>query len=252
MPAKRQEKILSLVNERGIAGMTELMSATGASRSTIRRDIEQMDIDGLLIRTHGGAKRIERANNDDIPLIVRQRLRSTEKRLIAKAALSFIDPGDTIFLNAGTTTLELASMLNVFNDLTVITYDLLIAMEIARTQNRLIVAGGELRKGSATLADTFTLTMMEQFFVKKAFVSSDAVDINRGFMDYSPYEIAIKRKMIKNSEMSYMLVDHTKFEAQALTNICMIEEINTIISDRGLSEGIVENLRQKGISVILA
>jgi DeoR/GlpR family transcriptional regulator of sugar metabolism len=232
--------------------MIEIMSATGASRSTIRRDIEQMDKEGLLIRTHGGAKKAEREQTDDIPLTVRQRLYSAEKHQIAKTALAFIEPGDTIFLNAGTTTLELAGLLGVFEDLTIITYDLLIALEVAKTQNRLIVAGGELRKGSATLADTFTLSMMEQFFVKKAFVSADAVDVNRGYMDYNPYEIAIKRKMIENAKISVMLLDHTKFEAQAFTNICGIDDIKLIISDSGLSEKTAEVFRQKGISITIA
>lgn len=194
MPAKRQEQILALVNESGVADISEFMSATGASRSTIQRDIEQMDKEGLLIRTHGGAKKMERERTDDIPLTVRQRMHAGEKRQIASAALAMIEPGDTVFLNAGTTTLELATLLGAFSDLTIITYDLLIGLEVARTQNRLILAGGEQRKGSVTLADTFTLSMMEQFYAKKAFVSADAADIDRGFSDYNPYEIAIKRK----------------------------------------------------------
>lgn len=107
------------------------------------------------------------------------------------------------------------SMLSAFRNLTVITYDLLIALEIARTSNRLIVAGGELRRGSVTLADTFTLSMTEQFFVQKAFISADAVDIDHGYMDCNPYEIAIKRRMIENANHPVMLLDSSKFEARA-------------------------------------
>ncbi len=232
--------------------MSDLMSTTGASRSTIRRDIEQMDRDGLLIRTHGGAKKIEHARADDIPLIVRQKMHSNEKQQIAKAALELIEPGDTIFLNAGTTTLELASMLDKFDDLTIITYDLLIALKIAPTQNRLIVAGGELRKGSVTLADTHTIALLNQYFVKKAFVSADAIDIDRGYMDYNPYEISIKRKMIENAQTSVMLLDHTKFEARAFAHICAIDAVTSILTDSSLPVETLDKYTKRGISITLS
>lgn len=252
IPAKRQEAILAFVNENGIAVMPELITLTGASRSSVRRDIEQMHSAGLLVRTHGGAKRVEREQSDDIPLNVRQHTRAKEKREIAHAALKLIHPGDTLFLNAGTTTLALASLLSSFNNLTVITYDLLIALEVARTSNRLIVAGGELRQGSVTLADTFTLSMMEQFFVQKAFISADSVDIDHGYMDYNPYEIAIKRKMIENASKPVMLLDSSKFEAYAFAHICPLSEVPHIISDSALLPETQNKFAEKGISVTLA
>lgn len=252
IPAKRQEAILAYVNEKGIAVMPELIALTGASRSTVRRDIEEMHSAGLLERTHGGARRVERTQSDDIPLNVRQHTRAKEKIEIAHAALALVQPGDTLFLNSGTTTLALASLLGAFSDLTVITYDLIVALEVAKTSNRLIMAGGEMRQGSATLADTFTLSMMEQFFVQKAFVSADAVDIEGGYMDYNPYEIAIKRRMIKNASHPVMLLDSSKFEAYAFAHICPLSEVPHIISDGALLPETQNKLTGKGISVTLA
>jgi len=252
IPAKRQEAILTYVNEKGIAVMSELIALTGASRSSIRRDIEEMHSAGLLERIHGGAKRVERTQSDDIPLSVRQHMRAKEKTEIAHAALELVQPGDTLFLNSGTTTLALASLLGVFSDLTVITYDLIVALEVAKTSNRLIVAGGELRQGSATLADTFTLSMMEQFFVQKAFISADAVDIEGSYMDYNPYEIAIKRRMIKNAAHPVMLLDSSKFEAYAFAHICSLNEVPHIISDCALLPEMQTKLATKGINVTLA
>jgi DeoR/GlpR family transcriptional regulator of sugar metabolism len=252
IPAKRQEAILAYVNEKGIAVMPELTALTGASRSSVRRDIEEMHSAGLLVRTHGGAKRVEREQSDDIPLNVRQHTRAKEKREVAHAALELIQPGDTLFLNAGTTTLALASLLSAFSNLTVITYDLLIALEVARTSNRLIVAGGELRRGSVTLADTFTLSMMEQFFVQKAFISADSVDIDHGYMDYNPYEIAIKRRMIENASQPVMLLDSSKFEARAFANICPLSDVSHIITDSELPSETAERFAQKGVAITLA
>ena len=252
IPAKRQEAILAYVNEKGIAVMPELIALTGASRSSVRRDIEEMHSAGLLVRTHGGAKRMEHEQADDIPLTVRQHTRAKEKREIANAALELIQPGDTLYLNAGTTTLALASLLGAFSDLTIITYDLMVALEVAKTSNRLIVAGGELRQGSVTLADTFTLSMMAQFYVQKAFISADAVDIDHGYMDYNPYEIAIKRRMIENAGQPIMLLDSSKFDAHAFANICPLSDVPHIISDSTLSVETVERFTQKGITVTLA
>ena len=232
--------------------MAELIALTGASRSSVRRDIEEMHHAGLLVRTHGGAKRVEREQSDDIPLNVRRHTRAKEKREIAQAALELIQPGDTLFLNAGTTTLALASLLGAFSNLTVITYDLIVALEVAKTANRLIVAGGELRQGSATLADSYTLTMIEQFFVQKAFISADAVSIEHGYMDYNPYEVAIKRRMIQNAGCPVMLLDSSKFEACAFTHICPLTAVPHIISDEGLLPGTKAILADQGISITLA
>jgi len=243
---------LTYVNEKGIAVMDELTALTGASRSSVRRDLEKMHNAGLLERTHGGAKRVERDQSDDIPLNVRQHIRAKEKMEIAHAALKLIQPGDTLLLNSGTTTLALASLLGAFGNLTVITYDLLVALEVARTSNRLIVAGGELRRGSTTLADTFTLSMMEQFFVQKAFISADAVDIDHGYMDYNPYEIAIKRRMIENASQPVMLVDSSKFHARAFANICPLSAVPHIITDGALPHATRKQLSDRGINITIA
>ena len=232
--------------------MADLIALTGASRSSVRRDIEDMHAAGLLERIHGGAKKVESGHSDDIPLNVRQHTRAKEKIEIARAALTFLKPGDTLFLNSGTSTLALASLLGSFTDLTVITYDLMVAAEVARTSNRLIVAGGELRPGSATLADTFTLSMMEQFYVQTAFISADAVDFEYGYMDYNPYEVAVKRRMIMNADRSIMLLDSSKFEARAFTRICPLADVPEIITDNGLDAAMKEKLAEKGVKVIQA
>lgn len=250
--AQRFEKIMALVEERGVVSVTDLTESLGVSVSTVRRDLEQLDALGRLRKTYGGAVKAEKASMADIPLSIRQQIMRAEKERIAQTALKQIKPGAAIYLNPGTTAMCLASRLNTLKDVTVVTSDLDIATEIAKNRdNRLIISGGELKADSMTLTGLFAEEALEQMNVDIAFLSADSMDLEKGFLDYTADEAPLKRLMLKNSKKAYMMLDHAKFENQGFVRICHFTQIDGLITDDGLPEHLRQALEERGVPVLM-
>lgn len=247
---ERHDKIIQLIKERGIISTADLCSIINASKATIRRDITELDEAKQIKKTHGGAMVVTKPATEELPISLRRFMQKDEKVRIATAALESIKDGDTIFLDSGTTTFELAAKLNAFRHLTVLTNDINIAVEVAsNSENGLIVAGGVLKKKTATLMGMFTEQMLSELHVDKAFLAADAINIESGYMDYNTAEIPIKRIMIKNSRERIMLCDHSKFQNAAFMSICPIHAIGLTITGKEINPDIVQKMQDSGVIV---
>ncbi len=245
---ERYERIIQLVNEKGIISTGELCNALNVSKATIRRDVTVLDAENQIKKTHGGAMVLTKLATQELPISLRKFMHKEEKARIAIAALESINDGDTIFINSGTTTFELAAKLSVFKNLTVLTNDINIAAEVAtNTENALIVTGGELKKSTATLMGMFTERMLQELHVDKSFISADAVSLESGYMDYNTEEIPIKRIMIKNARELIMLCDHSKFENAAFMSICPLNAANLTITGKEIDPVIAQKMFDAGI-----
>ncbi|NLG36420.1 MAG: DeoR/GlpR transcriptional regulator [Clostridiales bacterium] len=251
MQSARHEKLVALVNEKGMLSTGELCGLLGVSQATVRRDITELDRQNRIRKTHGGAMAHIRHATEDMPMPMRRHTRREEKARIAAAALELVGEGESVFLDSGTTTYELAVKLRAFRNLTILTNDIDIAFEVANSgTNNLIVAGGVRKKSSATLIGHFTEQMLSQLHVDRAFLSVDAVDIDSGFMDYNTDEIPIKRVMIRNARSRVVLCDHAKFSNAAFVSICPLDAADLIITGRELDMSIAERIRQAGTQVL--
>ncbi len=250
---ERYLRIMELINDKGIVSTEELCKALNVSTATIRRDLVQMDIDKMLMRTHGGAVALTKTSNADVPISIRQHLQKGEKARIGAAAAELVKEGESIYIGAGTTTRELAARLGGFHHLTVLTNDIGVAYEIAsNTDNSLIVAGGSLKKSSVTLAGFFTEQMLKELHVDMAFMAVDAVDIYAGFVDYSTDEALIKRTMLKNSGKCVMLVDHSKFQNHAFMSIFPLSDVDIVITSDDIDDSFKRHFEAEGIQLIFA
>ncbi len=193
-----------------------------------------------------------KTTTEDLPISFRKTLYKEEKGRISDAALELIQEGETIYLDTGTTTFELAARLSAFKHLTILTNDIDIASEIAHhTENDLIVAGGSLKKSSVTLMGMFTEKMLSELYVDKAFLAADAINLETGFMDYNTDEIPLKRTMIKNSKQHIMLCDHSKFQNTAFMSICPISAIDLTITGKEIDPDMVQKMLDAGAAVKL-
>ncbi|MDR0489625.1 MAG: DeoR/GlpR transcriptional regulator, partial [Oscillospiraceae bacterium] len=182
----------------------------------------------------------------------RYNLQREEKQRIAEAALELVNERDTILLDEGTTTIELAKRLNRFHSLMVSTNDLYIAMELSALAGiNLVVAGGALRRETNTLVGYFTEKIIGEIHADRFFLSADAIDVVHGCMCYNMEQIPVKKGMILSAKETVLLSDHTKFEKTAFINICTFSEIKTIITGREVSREIVTRLGEMGVNVIL-
>lgn len=249
---KRYEKILEIVNEMRVVSIDDFCDRLNVSKATIRRDLIYLDENNLLKRTHGGAVSLVKPALEDVPITLRHRMFKPEKERIAEAALDMIQDGSTIYIGSGTTMRELAMRMDAFSKLTVLTNDIGVAYEISqRTSNDLILAGGVLKKATASLVGSFAETVLRDLFVEIAFMSSDSVKVKSGFMDFNIDEVALKRLMIANSRKCVMLCDQSKFRNSAFMSICPLSGVDLTITNGELEPELEQQLLEEGMTLRL-
>jgi DeoR/GlpR family transcriptional regulator of sugar metabolism len=249
--------ILSQLRRKGTITVEELMGLTDSSRSTIRRDLEELEGQQSLRRIRGGATtvRIPVASTAgtavEPPFLVRQDMYYEEKCRIAAAAHSLVRPGETLFLNGGTSVYEVAKLLGDISPLYVGTNDLKSAICLAEFSNvDLMVLGGTLRRSHYSLNGYVTESIIRQMHADKAFIGVDAVDFNLGYMNFSTEEIQTNRLMIEASHQAIVLCDHSKFEQVAFVNICRLQDIDLLITGQEICEEHLDTLHRFGVEVM--
>ena len=231
----------------------EITALTGASRATVRRDIDQLDRDGLIKKTRGGAMTVRRTPSSEPSLRVRSSTNIEEKARIAHKALSLIEKGERVLLDSGTTVLELAKRLQKNYQLTAVTNDLFIASELAfRSDVSVMMLGGVLRPEYHYCIGYFGERMLCEIRVNHAFISADAVDVSLGAMSFTAQELQLKKLMIRSAEKVVLLCDHSKFETKAFLQIAPFSDIDILITGKEINEDIYRKLLDMGLDVRLA
>jgi DeoR family transcriptional regulator of aga operon len=206
-----------------------------------------------VVRSHGGALR--RREIDEVPIAVKRIQQHDEKVRIAKAALSFIRDGEVIILDSGSTTAEIALLLQTapFSRLTVITNALNIAMLLAHVPHvHLIMLGGELRKMSFSLAGLHAEQALEHLQADTLFLGVDSIHTEIGLMTPHVHEAQLNKKMIASSRQIIAVADSTKFQVRSLSLICKLEQIHTLITDDNLDSKIAKEITRTGVRLIKA
>lgn len=248
---ERQQQILLTLHERGVVSVAELCEQLGASDMTIRRDLLALESKGLLRRVHGGAVSV-RDRSYEPPFLVRSRQQAAEKARIADAALTCIQDGDSIALDVGTTTLEIARRLGRFHNLTIVTPSLHIANLLAsRPGNRVIVAGGVLRYGELSLVGNFAERIFQELFVDKLFLGIAGVDLEAGLTEYNLEDAQVKRAMLRSAKECIVVADATKIGNVAFAAVAPLSAAHKIITDAAADAEMVQRIREQGVEVIL-
>lgn len=247
---KRHQIILDLINQNDAVQVTELVSMFGVSEVTIRRDLDILERKGLLRRVHGGA--ISGSGRSyEPPFISRSAKCSEEKQRIGKAAAEMIHNGDSIMLDVGTTTLEIAR--NIFDrqNLTVITPSFHIALALVEHPGiRLILTGGILRRGELSLVGHLAERTIEGFNVDKFFMGAGGIDPEVGFTEFNLEDTLVKQAMLKRAKEIIVVADSSKFGLIALNSIAPISVADRILTDMKAPVEMVEQIEQMGIEVL--
>jgi DeoR family fructose operon transcriptional repressor len=246
---ERREHIARLVAEAGkvtVAGLSEQFGVTGA---TIRTDLRDLQHQGLLLRTHGGAIRATKTGQE-YPFAQREVQNLAAKQAIAATALDLVDDGDRIILDTGTTTLELARLLGRRRDLTVVTNDLEIARTLEETGDAaVVVLGGTLRRGFHCTLPLPGDSLLAQLWADKVFVAANSFTPTRGATTPDPHQAATKRLMIAAAEKTILLCDRSKFGRASFAQFASLDEIDTLVTD-GLPEDWSRLLEEVGVEVL--
>ncbi|AEF95520.1 transcriptional regulator, DeoR family [Desulfotomaculum nigrificans CO-1-SRB] len=248
---ERKKVILDYIQNHGRASVQELTEIFQVSESTIRRDLKELEEARLLKRTHGGALSLQSVNFE--PTLGEKEITFLEeKRAIAKKALELIREGDTILLDAGTTTFELAKQLKSFSKLVVVTNAVNIFQElITHPGIELIIIGGTLRKETLAMVGPMAEQALSMIRVDKLFLATNGLDVEAGLTTPNLIEAATKRKMINIAKQVILLADHSKVGVITQAKITDVNEIHQIILDDAADEHFIKQLKTLGIKVHL-
>jgi DeoR family transcriptional regulator of aga operon len=250
---ERRKSILHTISEEGQVLVPELSKEFDVSEVTIRNDLEQLEKKNLLIRARGGAIKIEGGVGIDHHLSDKDRLHSEEKARIGKKAAQLINTHDTIIIDSGTTTMEIAKNMGQLSEVTIICNALNIISQLIQLNSiNLIIPGGYLRKNSLSLVGPLAEKNLQNLYVDKVFIGVDGFDTKHGIYTPNIEEAYFNEIMIKISKEVIVVCDSSKFFRRSLAYICGISKIHTVITDNGIPEEDKKRLEDAGIKVIIA
>lgn len=244
----RMERILDHLRRRRFARVNDLCSELGASPATVRRDLGSLERDGKLRRLHGGAMLAE-GHLHEPAFDDKAAVSAPEKERIARAALRFVNPNDTVFLDGGSTILALAGLLAAQSDVTIVTNSLRVASALAAGGPRLILVGGELRRHSQTFVGPLTRHMLDELRVDKAFMGTMGITPD-GLSTTDPREAFTKEIVMRRASQAILLADHTKLDAASFVRFASCDDIDVLITDRRAPHKSVQDLRRRGMQVL--
>lgn len=249
--AERFSRIRALLAKHSRISMDRIIADLAVSRETVRRDLLELEALGELKRVHGGAVRVQA----EAPIAERANTRIKYKRAIAKAAATLIESGQTLFLDAGSTTAILAEELAMLSGLTIITNSFDVALNIQRASdesrgNQVFLLGGALgARLPATFGDA-TIAELHRYRADVALLSPVGVDINYGATSYDRQEAEIARAMVDNAAHTFILADYSKIGLCSRISYCSIGRIDNLITNKKAEEASALSELQSRLSLV--
>ncbi len=248
---KRRDGICRLLEERNILSISELSSILNISKITIRRDLDYLAKEKKIIKTYGGAV-IQSAKDYEPPYMIRSLKMIEQKKAIGKLAVFLIPENSLIFIDVGTTLLELAKNLPTDKNISVITNWIPIAEELGKKMfSNLFLLGGKVNCREMSIIGNYPLQLLDNFNIEICFIGVGGISIDQGLTDYTLEEIEIKKQIIQRAEKRIVLADHKKFNQLAPIKICDLSDIDTIITSEGLKDKDRIEIEKYGVEVII-
>ncbi|PHQ61528.1 MAG: DeoR family transcriptional regulator [Maribacter sp.] len=250
---ERRRKILNMLAENGQVFVHELSDIFKVSEVTIRNDLDMFESKKLLIRSRGGAMKYSNSVGIDFQLSDKDKIHYAEKIKIGKKSASLVKEGETIIIDSGTTTMEIARNLNPNFSINVITNAFNIANQLIHAQNiNIIVPGGTLRKNSHSLVGPLAEKSLKNFYVDKVFIGVDGFDTTQGAFTPNIEEASLNQIMIDIAKEVILVTDSSKFLRRSLAFICPLDKIDIIVTDKNINKEDLNRLQDAGIKVLLA
>lgn len=229
---ERQEKILELLASQQKVSTNALSAEFNVSRETIRRDLLEMEVQGVLLRVHGGAKTVGTAIEPEGTFAQRQEQFHEQKKAIAQLACDLIPRNSTCFVDAGTTTSAFARAVAARGDIRIITNSLEIAQIVSGGQNcDVLLLGGRPHSDVPATYGEMTLSQIDRFLADFAVISPTGLHQNRGATDYELHEAEVARAMMRRASACIMLCHSDKIGTESRVSICRLYEVDHLVTD---------------------
>lgn len=251
---ERYQKIISMLESEGSVKVSNLIKLFGVSIETVRRDLEYLEAQGYLKKVYGGAIAENKAIKSNVytSFTSREIKNINEKHEIASLAIRNVSEDQSLALDSGTTTFEVARELKKnFQRLTILTNSIKIANELADMDKyTIILTGGILKNDEYSLVGDIALDNIGKFNIDCSFISVSGISLNNGFTDWRMDEIQIQRKMMEISKQTMVLADSGKFGEVSLLKICDVNQVDAIITDSNLKTDIYDKYTKNGVNII--
>jgi DeoR family fructose operon transcriptional repressor len=255
---ERKAEIRSLIGQKGSIAVNTLAELFRTSRETIRRDLSDLERQGALRRTHGGAMLDPSlAPLPESPVGERGVLQMEEKKLICQKAAGFISSDDTLFIDNSSTMIYLPQYIPVDMHITIITNSISFLYETSKVNNYnwlLICLGGIFKPQNLSVHGSDTLKNAEPYYPTKTFISCTGISPVNKIADSSPYEVEVKRMMIDRAQEVFLLADHTKFEKAGQVFLCDFDSVDHIVTSPAFAniEGGGDFLNKTNVHLVMA
>ena len=248
MRADRLDQIEQYVMERGNASLPEIAEHFSVSINTVRRDVAELLRRGNIRKVYGGVS-VDSAGFS--PMSVRETINEPEKEIIGRLAATLVEDGDTVFLDAGSTTPYLVGHLADRVNVTIITHNLKAIEEASRHENlRILAIGGEYNHHTQSFVGIAASGRFQSYHISKVFLATTAVSAEFGLTNTTYLEAEIKRKIVSCGGEVILLADHTKFGQNAVISFCSLDQLSAVVTDRMPDEEFVRALKEAGARLI--
>ncbi|QXE20767.1 DeoR/GlpR family DNA-binding transcription regulator [Clostridium sp. 001] len=250
MKSKRINQIEEYVLNKNTVTLDTLTDVFNVSKNTIRRDIQELIKRGNIKKVYGGV-----ASNSKLlsPFNENQVENTYTKGLIAKAASRFVKDGDIIFIDSGTTTLNMGDFLKDKNNLTIVTNNLNFIINCLKYTNlNIISTGGTLNRETNSFSGIDSLNLLKNYNINKAFMNATGISLTNGVTNSSPLESEIKKIAVKKSSEVFILADYSKFDICSLVTYCDLDDIDYLITDKFPPEAYNQLIEKSSIELIVS
>lgn len=247
---ERKNEILEILQKEQRVLVSELAKRYDVTEETIRRDLEKLERDGFVKKTYGGAV-LNKNTNVDLPLRIREKTNRQEKQKVAELAAALIEEGDSIMLDASSTSLMIAQQIKNMKKLTVITTSVEVLIELAQNEGiKVISTGGDLKSSSLSLVGRKTEECLGHFNVDMSFVSCKGIEMERGIMESNELEAGVKLMMKKSAKQTVLVIDSSKFDKISFVKVMDFQKGDIIITDCVPDKKWLVFFEKKGVRVI--
>ena len=245
---ERRQKIQEIVTAKRSIRVREVAKDFNISEVTIRKDLEILEKRGVLSRVHGGAI-FKESLVTDRALTEKERIHYQEKKRIAKKAAEFINPGDVVILDSGSTTTEISRQIKYKENIKVITNAINIASELAASNIQVTLTGGFLREKSFSLVGPLAELSLENLSADKLFLGVDGIHTEYGLTTPNLMEGRVNQLMIRIAHEVILVADSSKFGKRSMSVISNLNALDKIITDKNIPEEDLKKIKELGIEV---
>ena len=249
---ERRKIILEKIKSNNSVSVQELSKEFGITEVTIRRDLDLLDQQGLVKRSHGGAIIINQNVGVESEFEIRRDRKMAAKERIGKKAAAMVSPGDCIGIDIGTTTYEMSKYVKKTDNITVVTASIPVINELIGAKNiNVICTGGELSRKDKSLVGHNAIRTIHEYILDKVFVGVAGISFDCGLTLYNMNDTLVKRELIKRAREVIVLADYSKIGLAKHAFFCELKEIDTLITDAGISDKDKQQLEAFGIEVLV-